>query len=399
MLATRHLKRYADVLLWGLKTARKGRMKRGDVFLVRGHLAAVPLMEILHDRLLEMGMHPIVRLEPTAAMEKSVYTRGSTRQLVFQAPGEKALFASLNGSIFIHAPESITHLKTVDPRRIARVMVSRKVFRDIFNQRESEGLFSWTLGIYPTAALAEAAGTTLSDYAGQVIRACFLNRTDPVAHWKRVHAEVRRIKRRLDKLPIKTLHVSSAGTDLAVVPGDQRRWLGVSGRNIPSFEVFTSPDWRGTRGVYFADQRSYRSGNRIRGARLTFQRGNVVEATAAEGQAFLRKQLAMDPGARRVGEFSLTDKRFSRINAFMANTLYDENYGGRQGNCHIALGASYANAYAGEPVGLTPSRKKALGFNDSALHWDLVNTEKKRVVALLKGGGRETIYENGQFAI
>jgi aminopeptidase len=83
----------------------------------------------------------------------------------------------------------------------------------------------------------------------------------------------------------------------------------------------------------------------------------------------------------------------------MANTLYDENYGGRYGNCHVALGAAYSNAYAGDPKTLTPDKKAALGFNDSALHWDLVNTEKKRVVAHLAGGGKETIYENGLFTI
>ena len=81
----------------------------------------------------------------------------------------------------------------------------------------------------------------------------------------------------------------------------------------------------------------------------------------------------------------------------MANTLFDENYGGKYGNCHVALGSSYANTFNGDPVKLTASVKKKLGFNDSALHWDFVNTEKKRVVAHLASGKRTTIYENGKF--
>jgi aminopeptidase len=105
----------------------------------------------------------------------------------------------------------------------------------------------------------------------------------------------------------------------------------------------------------------------------------------------------MDPGAKRVGEFSLTDRRFSNIDKFMANTLYDENYGGRYGNCHLALGASYSNTYAGDPSRLTKERKKKLGFNDSALHWDLVNTEQKRVTAHLRSAEKVVIYENGMF--
>jgi aminopeptidase len=81
----------------------------------------------------------------------------------------------------------------------------------------------------------------------------------------------------------------------------------------------------------------------------------------------------------------------------MANTLYDENFGGRYGNCHLAVGSSYAESYDGEPLALTEKMKRKLGFNDSALHWDLVNTEKKTVTAHLKGGKNVVIYENGMF--
>ena len=105
----------------------------------------------------------------------------------------------------------------------------------------------------------------------------------------------------------------------------------------------------------------------------------------------------MDRGACRLGEFSLTDRRFSKIDRFMAETLYDENYGGRYGNMHIALGSSYADTYAGDPSELTPALRRKLGFNDSALHWDLVNTQRKRVQALLKDGRRVCIYEDGLF--
>jgi aminopeptidase len=106
----------------------------------------------------------------------------------------------------------------------------------------------------------------------------------------------------------------------------------------------------------------------------------------------------MDQGANKLGEFSLTDKRFSRINTFMANTLFDENYGGKYGNCHVALGSSYTDTFSGDPRELTKRAKQKLGYNDSALHWDFVNTEKKRVTAHLQSGKKLIIYENGKFA-
>ncbi|MCX5850442.1 MAG: aminopeptidase, partial [Deltaproteobacteria bacterium] len=105
----------------------------------------------------------------------------------------------------------------------------------------------------------------------------------------------------------------------------------------------------------------------------------------------------IDRGANKVGEFSLTDRRFSRIDRFMADTLFDENYGGRYGNCHIALGSSYSDTYDGSTARLTKERKESLGFNDSALHWDLVNTEEKTVTALLASGKQVVIYQDGMF--
>ena len=81
----------------------------------------------------------------------------------------------------------------------------------------------------------------------------------------------------------------------------------------------------------------------------------------------------------------------------MAHTLYDENHGGQYGNCHLALGLSYSDTFDGDPSELTKDLKKDLGFNDSALHWDLVNTEKKRVTAFLKTGKGKVIYEEGMF--
>ncbi|NNL76952.1 MAG: aminopeptidase [Desulfobacterales bacterium] len=397
MMNEKQLQRYADVLWWGLRTARTAPFKKNDVVLIRYNRPAVRLAEFLYANLLARGIHPIQRMNPTAVMEKHFFLLSSGRQLVFLPPGEKELMSRLNGSIFLYAPESLTHLSDIDPQKIAKSAVAQKVFRDILNQREARGTFSWTLCVFPTEELAAHAGLPLEDYTQQIIKACFLNKTAPVAHWQRIYKNAQLIKSHLNALDVKYFHVESENIDLELTPGEKRRWIGISGRNIPSFEIFISPDWRGVRGRYYADQPSYRSGNYVEGVRLEFHKGRSVGISADEGERFVKKQLKMDKGADKVGEFSLTDKRFSKIDHFMANTLYDENYGGKYGNCHIALGSSYSNTYSGDSKKLTPARKQQLGFNESALHWDLVNTEKKRVTAYLKSGKNVTIYENGRF--
>jgi aminopeptidase len=333
----------------------------------------------------------------TFGMEQSFYRKGNDRQLIFIAPGEKELCESLNGRIFLRAPESLTHLKGIDSQKIGKVLVSRKPLRDIFEKREEKGVYGWTLCTLPTHELAAQAKTTIKTYTAQIVKACYLDKEDPVAQWESIHRNVKGIKKWLNSLKVEYFHVESQNIDLKITPGEKRRWLGVSGHNIPSFEVFLSPDWRGTEGTYYANQPSFRTGNYVEGVHLTFEKGSARKIDAETGREFTQKQLAMDKGACRIGEFSLTDRRFSRIDRFMADTLFDENYGGRYGNCHVALGASYTDTYAGDSAEMTKELKARMGFNDSALHWDLVNTERKTVTAHLADGKELLIYEDGMF--
>lgn len=397
MLTKRQLDRYSDVLIWGLKTARKGKFRKNDTILIRYQMPARPLAEILQAKILAMGMNPVQRVDLSPVMERNFFKLTNNRQLTFQVPGDQTLYENLNGSIFLHAPESITHLGDVDPKKIGKFAIARKYLRDILDRQEDKGVFGWTLCMFPTRELARHARLSLKAYTEQVINTCFLNKRSPVSHWEQIFKTAQSIKKWLNGMHVKYYHIESENIDIEITPGEKRKWIGISGHNIPSFELFLSPDWRGTRGIYYADQPSYRSGNYVKGVRLEFKKGAVVDIQAQKGKDFVRKQLAMDKGASRLGEFSLTDKRFSRVNKFMANTLYDENFGGTHGNCHVALGSSYSDTYAGNPEELTKAAKEKLGFNDSALHWDLVNTEKKRVVAHLSSGKKTTIYENGKF--
>ncbi len=397
MLHDKELEKYAEVLLWGLRVARKGKFIKNDVVLLQYELPALKLAEILFGKILDMGMHPIQRAAATFGMEHDFYKKANEKQLTFLAPGDNELYKNINGRIFLRAPESLTHLKDIDPKKIGTVLVSRKPLRDILDKREAQRFYSWTLCTFPTDELAKQAKMSLRQYTDQIIKGCYLDKDNPVSEWTRIHKNVTEIKKWLNSLKVKKFHIESENIDLIITPGEKRKWAGVSGHNIPSFEIFLSPDWRGTEGTYCANLPSFRSGNYVENVRLTFAKGNTVEITARKGEEFVKKQLAMDQGACRVGEFSLTDRRFSRIDRFMADTLFDENFGGKEGNCHVAVGASYTDTYNGDPAEMTNARKKALGFNDSALHWDLVNTERKTVTAHLTSGKKMVIYQNGIF--
>ena len=399
LLTATQLEKYGDVMIWALKSARRnGTFKPYDTVLLRTDVAALPLAKSIYQKLLKGRFHPLLRINAPEEFSKAFYVTADKKQLAFLAPGEKEFQGGINGLIALHAPQDLTHLKTVDPARIAVSAVARKPIREILDAREQKGLFSWTLCNYPTEELAKRAGLSAKEYANQVARACFLNEKDPVKKWKEVTKQIGEIGAWLSSLPIETLHIESAHMDFEVLLGEKRKFIAGGGCNIPSFEIFTSPDWRGTRGVYFADLSSYRSGNYVKGVRLEFKNGRVVKADAQQGAPFVRKMLAMDRGASQIGEFSLTDRRFSKITKFMADILYDENFGGKYGNCHVAVGASYADTFTGPQEKLDKKLKEKLGFNDSSLHWDLINTENKKVTAKLKNGTTVTVYEKGEFS-
>jgi len=399
MLTKKQIENYADVMIWGLTTARTGKFKKGDIIAVRYYRLATKLAEAIHAKLVERGFNVVVRCLSSDAIDHDFYKLANNKQLTFVGPWEEAYLKSLNGSIFLSAPSSLTHMKDIDPKKMAKSAVARKFLGDVTDKREAEGLFGWTLCTFPTEELAKQAKLTLKQYSNQVAKACYLNEQDAVAKWNMLFREAKLVKKWLNKLvnDVKYYWVESANMDIHITPGENRQWMGVSGHNIPSFEIFTSPDWRGTEGTYHANMPSFRGGNYVEKVTLHFEKGRVKTMCADKGEEYLYETLNMDKGACQIGEFSLTDKRFSRINKFMADTLFDENFGGKQGNCHIAVGASYEDTFNGDPKELTKEKKEELGFNDSALHWDLVNTEKKIVTAHLKNGKTKVIYENGMF--
>jgi len=391
------LEKYADTLVWGLMTARTKPFKKYDNVLLRCDLEARELGELVHRKLVQRRFNVVVNFLPSPAIEKDFYQFSDDRQRAFLSPWDKEMYNNLNGYVFIHAPESLTHLKDIDTKRQSQVAIARKPLFAIRNKREENGQFAWTLCTYPTPELAKQARLSVKEYAAQIAKACYLNEPDPTRKWNQVYKQVTAIKKWLLALNMDVIRTESASMDFEVTLGEKRRFLGISGHNIPSFEIFTSPDWRGTRGTYYANLPAFRGGNYVEKIKLEFKDGRAVKISAAKGQDYVKKIMNTDKGASQIGEYSLTDRRFSKIDRFMADTLFDENHGGKHGNCHVAIGNAYTDTYTGDVSRLNEAAKKRLGYNDSAVHWDLINTEDKKVTATLKNGKKVTIYEKGQF--
>jgi aminopeptidase len=83
----------------------------------------------------------------------------------------------------------------------------------------------------------------------------------------------------------------------------------------------------------------------------------------------------------------------------MAETLYDENFGGRFGNFHLAVGMAYKESFTGKVAKVSQKEWENLGFNDSVVHTDIISTKDRKVVAILENGKEIELYKLGKFVI
>jgi aminopeptidase len=396
------LDRYASVLVDFALGGGSG-VQPGETVRVVAPESAKPLYAALNRAVWRAGANVIGGYVPDDDHEvnlgRDFYEIAGDAQLDnFPGAYMRGLVDQMDHQVSVIAPSDPRSLDAVDPTRIMRHGEALRPLLDWRGEKENAGRFSWTLGMYGTPGMAAEAGMTVEEYWEQIVHACFLDSEEPLERWREVGRRLDETREWLDSLEIERVHVQGEDADLWVSIGEQRRWLGGRGRNIPSFELFTSPDWRGTQGWIYCNQPLYRYGNLVRGVRLEFTDGRVTKASAEENERVLTEMIAT-AGADRVGEFSLTDRRFSRITRFMAQTLYDENVGGTYGNTHIAVGRSYQDAYAGDPASVSKERWQELGFNNSSVHTDIVSTTDRVVTAQLRGGVERVIYRDGEFQL
>lgn len=391
------IQRYAEVLVNFALNSGKG-VKKGEVVEAVIPDVAKPLALALQNTILKSGGHPIIRLVPTG-FEKDYYTLANDDQLIFFPIEYYQQRAKLiDHQIGVIADVDPRELEKVDHSKMMKSRNARKQYRDWLTEKELQGKFTWTIALWGVEAKAKEVGLSLEEYWEQIVKACFLDKSDPIKAWQEIFDMQKKILKKINSLEIESVHVTGPDADLKIKLGADRAWFGGSGRNIPSFECFTSPDWRGTQGWIFFNQPLYRYGNVLKDIRLEFKDGIVSKANARVGNKLLQEMLKT-PNANKLGEYSLTDKRMSRITHIMAETLFDENIGGPQGNTHLAIGMSYKDCFKGDASKLSKEDWEARGFNDSAEHTDIISTIERTVTATLTNGVEKVIYKNGMFVL
>lgn len=268
-------------------------------------------------------------------------------------------------------------LADLDQRRVQRTRARDAAERLL--DAENRRLIQWTIVGYPNEGWARAifGEPDVERLWDAVVTATRLDEPDPVAAWWEHIGRLRDRAALLDERRFQAIRFRGPGTDLHVGLASQHRWLTAAEEsvegvphivNVPSEEVFTTPDRRATEGIVRSTFPLALGGTIVRGLELRFEAGKVVEVRAETGADAVRQEMETDEGARFLGEVALVDgdSRVRKTGVVFLDTLFDENAA-----CHIAWGLGIPAALEGGEE-LTRGELDELGYNDSIVHTDFM---------------------------
>ena len=235
---------YADLLVNFAPRMGKG-LKKGDTVYLVGTEVTKPLFMAVKRAIVEAGGHVIANYMPNECdryqNDVHFYEHASTSQLnYFPEKYMKGLVDEMDHMLYLIGETNPNALKGIDPKKITRRVEAYKPFMQMRDKKQLADKFSWTIAFYGTEAMANEAGLSEKEYWQQIIKACFLDKEDPIAECEKVFKEMEYYNKKLNALSknIDYLHVVGEDADLKITLGESRQWLSGRGYNIPSFEIF-----------------------------------------------------------------------------------------------------------------------------------------------------------------
>jgi len=317
------------------------------------------------------------------------------RERLFYLSDEHAARISLSGP---HAPRA---LEGLDPARAGRDLLPYlPETGEVVNRMTT----SWNIVPVPTPPWAELVYPRLDAEQSyerlweDVAHICRLDADDPNEAWVQRSAELKANAWRLTDQHFDALRLHGAGTDLTIGLFPSAHWAAgdletADGRrhspNIPTEEVFGTPDPERVDGYVSATMPLELSGSIIDGIRIEFAGGRAVKIDASSGADALRAVAARDEGASRLGEIALVDGegRIGPLGRVFYDTLIDENAAS-----HIALGSGYEH-----PVDDPAERQR---INKSKVHVDfMIGSPELDVDGITRDGEHVRVLHSGAWQV
>ena len=330
---------------------------------VRATPLARPLVEAVVEQVARIGAYPILQLS-FEHIGGAFAREAPLEVLQTPAPLQQRIWNEVDAFISIWAPENTREGSDLSEERQSAVQKMMAPLRE----RTMSMSVPWVIAEYPVLSTAQEAGMTLTELEEFIFAAVLLD-------WD---AEAERMRAIADVFDAaREVRLVGPGTDLTLSLAGRHGAVDDGHINMPGGEVFYSPLEDSAEGVIeFGEFPAVYLGHEVDGARLVFEGGRIVDATARSGQDFLVQMLDTDRGSRRLGELGIGCN--PGIQRFMKNVAFDEKI---DGTIHLAVGNSYTSTG---------------GTNGSAIHWDIV--KDLRTDGCIYADGR-LVQENGRWSL
>ena len=401
-------RKYAELLL------REGvNVQPGQEVAVTAPAAALPFVRMVVEEAYKAGAGHVTVMWKDDELSRLEYENVETswfekvpewRRVQLNGLAEKgACFLWLDGD----DPDG---LKGIDPVKIATGSRAVNTQCDIWRSGLDFGRNAWSIGGVPTQAWAtkvfpdKEPGDALLALWDAVLEVARVT-SDPQSEWETHNAMLEKSKRRLNAAHFSALrYQASNGTDLTVGLTSKHIWEGGAATtvggvrffpNIPTEEIFTTPDRSKTEGIVHSALPLVHAGKVVRDFWFRFEGGRVVEFDAAEGRDVLASIIEADDGAAYLGECALISKNtpIRESGLLFYSTLYDEN-----ASCHLALGMGFPECYEGG-FDLSPDELLTHGVNQSSQHVDfMIGTDDLDITGIKPDGEEVPVFTHGQWA-
>ena len=302
-------------------------------------------------------------------------------------------------------------LAGVDAQRVAAFQTANGKALVNLRKATQANKVSWTVVAAATEGWAPKVFPQLATSAEQVdalgneiFKTTRIYEENPVIAWDIHDKKLQEKAAELNEQQFTALHYTAPGTDLTIGLPKNHLWEGAGSynargeefmANMPTEEVFTAPDSRRVDGYVSSTKPLSYAGTIISGMKFTFKDGKVVDFSAEQGEEALKNLLAIDEGAKHLGEVALVPdpSPISQSGLIFYNTLFDEN-----ASNHLAFGSAYAfNLQGGTEM--SEEELAEAGLNRSQTHVDfMVGSDKMNIDGIKEDGTIVPVFRNGDWA-
>ncbi len=379
------------------------KLKKNDKLFIIGSKFINEFINIVKEEANLLGIIEVETLINDQEKQRELYLSRTYEEIINDPLMDRTRYDQMakEGFAFLNLSSPIPGFyDDIDTSLLNKVLKYQMESISEYRSLQQKGKIKWNISAVPNEIWASSIEgiKSIEDLWDLIFDICLIKDKNPALSWNRKLNKLKERAEYLNSLKIdKLIFSNSLGTNLEVGLPKDYLFQSAEGKNIvnmPTEEIFTSPDRLRVNGIVYSSKPLFHSGVLISDFYLKFKDGKIIEYKAKNGEEVLKGIIETDDGSKFLGEVALVDDNspISNTNITFKNTLFDEN-----ASCHLAIGDSFPECIKN---GLEKSREELLnlGQNSSKTHVDFfIGTCDLSVVAVLQNGEYLGIMKKGNF--